>query len=683
MPRGRPLVKLPTAVESSTALETLCINTVRTLAMDAVQKANSGHPGTAMALAPAAYVLWTKHLRYNPKNPNWTNRDRFVLSSGHACILQYSMLYLTGYDLSLDDLKQFRQWGSKTPGHPELGHTPGIEVTTGPLGQGVGNAVGFAIAEARLAATYNVSGANVIDHFTYAICSDGDLMEGVSSEAASLAGHLRLGKLIILYDDNHITIEGNTSLAFDNEDVCKRFDAYGWHTQAVEDANNLDAIDAAFTTAKNDPRPSLIRMRSHIAWGSPHKQDTAAAHGSPLGADEIKLTKKFYGWPEDAQFLVPDEVLAHMRTAVDRGAELERDWQSGYDKFASAKPDLATSLQRDLACALPKGWADSLPTFNPADGALATRIASNKCIQAIAAAVPFFAGGSADLAPSTETLINGGGDVEPGTINARNFHFGIREHGMGAVLNGLTLHGGIRPFGATFLIFSDYMRPPIRLACLMGINPIYVWTHDSIGLGEDGPTHQSIEQLASLRAMPNMTIMRPADANETAICWRLAMEHHGGPVGFALTRQKIPVMDPASVRDADKGGYVLARESGGGLPKVVLMGTGSEVQWCVAARDILEKQGIPTRVVSLPCWEYFDKQSHKYRDSVIPPAVKARVAVEAASPFGWERYIGEHGAMVGMTRFGASAPADVLFKQFGFTAEHVVAHALAVLGHTP
>jgi transketolase len=672
-------VKSPTAVESSTALDQLCINTVRTLAMDSVQKANSGHPGTAMALAPAAYVLWTKHLRYNPKNPQWMNRDRFVLSCGHACILQYSMLFLTGYELSLDDLKQFRQWGSKTPGHPEHGHTPGIEVTTGPLGQGVGNAVGFAIAEARLAAQYSTGDAKPVDHFTYAICSDGDLMEGVASEAASLAGHLRLGKLICLYDDNHITIEGNTSLAFDNEDVRKRFDAYGWHTQDVDDANDLDKIDAAFTAAKADPRPSLIRMRSHIAWGSPHKQDSAEAHGSPLGADEIKLTKKFYGWPQDAQFLVPDEALAHMREAVGRGADLEREWQTRCDAFAKAQPDLAAALQRDLECALPDGWADKLPTFDPVDGALATRIASNKSIQAIAAAVPFFAGGSADLAPSTETLIKGGGDVEPGSIAARNFHFGIREHGMGAVLNGMTLHGGIRPYGATFLIFSDYMRPSIRLACLMGINPIYVWTHDSIGLGEDGPTHQSIEQLASLRAIPNMTMMRPADANETAICWRLAMAHRGGPIGLALTRQKLPVLDPASVRDADKGGYVLMRESGSAGPKLVLMGTGSEVQWCVAARETLEKQGVPTRVVSLPCWEYFDRQNREYRDSVIPPAVKARVAIEAAAPFGWERYIGDHGTMIGMTRFGASAPADVLFQQFGFTAEHVVAVANSLL----
>jgi transketolase len=672
-------VKSPTAVESSTALDQLCINTVRTLAMDAVQKANSGHPGTAMALAPAAYVLWTKHLRYNPKNPQWTNRDRFILSAGHACVLQYAFLYLTGYDLSLDDLKQFRQWGSRTPGHPEFRHTAGVEATTGPLGQGVGNAVGFAIAEARLAAQYNANGARIIDHFTYAICSDGDLMEGVASEAASIAGHLRLGKLICLYDDNHITIEGNTSLAFDNEDVCKRFDAYGWHTQAVEDANDLDAIDAAFTAAEADPRPSLIRMRSHIGYGSPHKQDTADAHGSPLGADEIKLTKQFYGWPEDAQFLVPDEALAHMRRAVDRGAELESEWRARSDAYAASKPDLAAALKRDLACELPSGWADSLPTFAPADGALATRIASNKSIQAIAAAVPFFAGGAADLSPSTETYIKGGGDVEPGSIAARNFHFGIREHGMGAVLNGMVLHGGIRPFGATFFIFSDYMRPSVRLACLMGINPIYVWTHDSIGLGEDGPTHQSVEQLASLRAMPNMTIMRPADANETAICWRMAMEHQDGPVGIVLTRQKLPVLDPAAVRDADKGGYVLVRESGGAAPEIVLMGTGSEVQWCIAARDVLEKMGHPTRVVSLPCWEYFDMKTKAYRDSVIPPAVKARVAIEAAAPFGWERYVGEHGAVIGVTRFGASAPADVLFKQFGFTAEHVVEMALSLL----
>jgi len=660
-----------------TALDQRCINTIRTLAMDAVQKANSGHPGTPMALAPAAYVLWTKHMRYNPKNPKWVNRDRFILSAGHACMLQYAALFLTGYDLSLDDIKQFRQWGSKTPGHPEYGETPGIEATTGPLGQGVGNSVGFAIAERSLAARFNKGdGEDIVDHFTYAICSDGDLMEGISHESASLAGHLRLGKLIWLYDDNHITIEGNTELAY-SDDPCARFDAYGWHTQSVKDGNDIAAIDAAVTAAKADARPSFIRIRTHIAYGAPHLQDNAKAHGSPLGEDEIRATKKFYGWPEDIRFLVPDDALSHMREAVDRGAKLESKWRATFDAYAAKHPDLARQFEDEQAQKLPDGWAVELPSWKPSDGPLATRIASNKAINAIAKRVPYFLGGSADLAPSTETLIADGGDFEADDYGGRNFHFGIREHAMGAALNGMWLHGGLRPFGATFLIFSDYMRPSVRLAALTKIHAIYVWTHDSIGLGEDGPTHQSIEQLASLRAMPNMTIMRPADANETAICWRLAMEHMEGPVGLALTRQKIPIFETASVKGAERGGYVLAREEG--PLKMILIGTGSEVQVCIGARRLLQDAGVGTRVVSLPCWSIFDEQGRTYRDEVLPPAVTARVAVEAASPLGWERYIGQRGTMIGMTRFGASAAGEVNMREFGFTPERVAAAARKLL----
>ncbi len=658
------------------ALEQLCINTVRTLAMDSVQKANSGHPGTAMALAPLAYLLWTKHMRYDPRDPKWVNRDRFILSAGHACILQYAMLYLTGYDLTLDDLKQFRQWGSKTPGHPEYGHTPGVEATTGPLGQGCGNAVGFAVAEAFLATRFNLDGLNVVDHHTYVICSDGDMMEGVSGEAASLAGHLGLGKLIMCYDDNHITIEGNTSLTF-GEDVCRRYEAYGWHTQAVEDANDLAALDRALDAAKADPRPSFIRVRSHIAYGAPNKQDTAEAHGEPLGEEEIKGAKRFYGWPEDAKFLVPEEALAHYRKAIPRGEQLKREWQELWKRYEQQDAQRAKQFLSEQTGTLPQGWAERLPSFVPSDGPMATRDASGKALNALAKAMPFLLGGSADLAGSNKTALKDLGDFEAGAYDGRQMHFGIREHAMGATLNGMALHGGVRPWGATFLIFSDYMRPPVRLACLMGINPFYVWTHDSIGLGEDGPTHQSIEQLASLRAIPNMTVMRPADANETSICYRAAIEYRSGPVGFALTRQKLPVLDAASVAGAARGGYVLAAESG--PLKLILMGTGSEVHVCLAAREVLQKDGIGTRVVSLPCWSIFDAQDQAYRDSVLPPAVTARVAVEAASPMGWERYIGPRGRMVGMMRFGASAPAEVLFEKFGFTPANVTNVAKSLL----
>ena len=660
------------------ALDQLCINAIRTLSIDAVQKANSGHPGLPMGAAAMAYTLWTRHLRFNPRNPDWPDRDRFILSAGHGCMLQYSLLFLTGFDVTLDDLKQFRQWGSKTPGHPERGHTPGIEVTTGPLGQGVGNAVGFAMAERILSSRYNSDAGTLVDHRTYVIASDGDMMEGVASEAASLAGHLKLGKLIVLYDDNSVSLDGPTTLSFSTENVQQRFDAYGWHTQFVQDGNDVDAVDRAIAAAKADPRPSLIRVRTHIGYGAPHKQDTSAAHGEPLGEDEVKAAKRFYGWPEDAHFLVPDEALAHFRSAVPRGAALEAQWRAALDAYAAKQPDAARRFADEQDGKLPAGWADAIPSFKKEDGAMATRDASAKALNAIALTVPSLIGGSADLATSTKTSVKDADDFLVADPGGRNLRFGVREHAMAAALTGMALHGGVRPYGGTFLIFSDYMRPAIRLAALQRANPIYVWTHDSIGLGEDGPTHQSIEQLASLRAIPNMTVLRPADANETAICWRIAVEHEGGPVGLALTRQKIPVLDPQAVRGAQRGGYVLAKEEGGAL-KVILIGTGSEVQVCLAARDLLQAQKVPARVVSLPCWSIFDAQEQAYRDEVLPPHVRVRVAVEAAVTLGWERYVGDRGAVVAMTRFGASAPADVLFKEFGFTGERVAARALALL----
>jgi len=670
-------VRSPTAV-ASPSLDLLCVNTIRTLAIDAVQKANSGHPGMPMGAAAMAYTLWTRHLRFNPRNPSWVDRDRFVLSAGHGCMLLYALLFLTGYDLTLDDLKQFRQWGSKTPGHPERGHTPGVEVTTGPLGQGVGNAVGLAMAERILAARFNNDDGSIVDHRTYVMASDGDMMEGVASEASSLAGHLQLGRLIVFYDDNLVSLDGPTSLSFTNEDVQKRYDAYGWHTQFVPDGNDIDAIDRAIDAAKADPRPSLIRVRTHIGYGAPHKQDTSAAHGEPLGADEVRAAKLAYGWPPDEQFLVPDDALAHFRSAIERGAELESKWRAAFDSYQAKRPALAKQFLDEQAGKLAPGWADDLPVFKPEDGGLATRDASQKAINALALTVPALIGGAADLATSNKTSVKDCGDFEPTDYGGRNLRFGVREHAMGAALTGMAAHGGLRPYGGTFLIFSDYMRPTIRLAALQGANPIYVWTHDSIGLGEDGPTHQSIEQLASLRAIPNMTIMRPADANEAAICWRIAVEHKGGPVGMAFTRQKVPIFDAASAAGAARGGYTLARESGGDL-RVILIGTGSEVHVCIGARELLQKDGIPTRVVSLPCWSIFESQDSAYRDDVLPPTVHARVAVEAASVFGWERYVGDRGAVIGMRRFGASAPADTLFKEFGFTPERVAEKAKSLL----
>jgi transketolase len=662
-------------------LDLLCINTIRTLSMDAVQAAQSGHPGTPMALAPLAYLLWTRHLRHNPHDPQWVDRDRFILSAGHASMLLYSLLYLTGYDLTLDDLKNFRQWESRTPGHPEYGLTPGVETTTGPLGQGFANGVGMAIAEAHLAARFNRPGHDAVDHHVYAICSDGDLMEGVASEAASLAGHLKLGKLVYFWDDNRITIEGSTDLAF-TEDVEQRFQAYGWHTLRVEDGNDLEALDAAIRAAQADDRPSLIAVRTVIGYGSPNRAGSEKAHGEPLGEEEVKLTKQNLGWPTTDTFFVPEEALAHMRQAVERGREMQRQWEERFDAYAAAHPDAARALYAALEHRLPEGWDAELPCWTPEDKPIATRAASGKALNAIAKQVPWLIGGSADLAGSNNTLIEGGGDFDAGHYDGRNLHFGVREHAMGSLLNGMALHGGVRPYGGTFLIFSDYMRPPIRLAALMEQPTLYVFTHDSVGLGEDGPTHQPIEQLPALRAIPGLVDLRPCDANETVEAWRFAMEHTEGPVFFALTRQALPHLDrsflaPAS--DLRKGAYVLA-DAEGGEPDVVLIASGSEVQVALEARDRLRGEGIGARVVSMPSWALFCRQPKEYRDEVLPPGVRARVAVEAASPVGWASWVGSEGAVVGITHFGASAPAKRVFHELGFTAENVAAKARTVLG---
>lgn len=656
-----------------TTLEHLCINTIRTLAMDGVQKANSGHPGTPMALAPITHVLWTRFMHYNPRNPAWRNRDRFILSAGHASMLLYSMLHLTGYDLPLEQLKNFRQWGSHTPGHPEYGETPGVETTTGPLGQGFGNGVGMAIAERFLANRYNRPNHTIIDHHTYAIASDGDLMEGVSSEAASIAGFLKLGKLIYFYDNNHITIEGTTDLAF-GEDVGRRFEGYHWHVQHVEDGNDLLALEQAIQAAQAETeRPSLIIVHTHIAYGSPNKHDTSEAHGSPLGADEIILTKHNLGWPSEEPFYEPEEVLAYYRQAIERGEKQEHDWQTRYAAYQIAYPELAAQWEQEMSGQLPEGWDSDIPTFNTGE-AMASRVASSKVINAIAPKLPSLVGGSADLAPSTNTLMKGLGDFGPES-NGRNMHFGIREHAMGSILNGMSLHGGIIPFGATFLIFSDYMRPPIRLAALMQIKTIYVFTHDSIGLGEDGPTHQPIEQLAALRAIPGLTIIRPGDANETAEAWRQAIVH-AGPVALVLTRQNLPTLDRSVMAPASnlaKGAYVLLDSEN--TPQLILIATGSEVSLAVDAANVLRQDGVQVRVVSMPSWELFEEQSTAYKETVLPKHVNARIAIEAASPMGWERYIGAQGDTVTLNHFGASAPAKTLFQQFGFTVDNIVEKA--------
>jgi transketolase len=669
-----PTANTSTAAQVHSGIDQLSINTVRTLAMDAVQQANSGHPGTPMALAPLAYVLWRKFLRFNPRNPNWANRDRFILSNGHASMLLYAMLHLSGYDVSLNDLKQFRQWSSKTPGHPEFGLTPGVETTTGPLGQGIANSVGMAIAERWLEQRFNRDGNSLFDYRVYAICGDGDLMEGISHEAASLAGHLKLSNLLWFYDNNHITIEGKTSLAY-SDDVAARFMAYGWHVQRVTDANDLESIEKAIAKAVAEPSsPSMIILDTHIAWGSPNKQDTAAAHGEPLGDDEIRLTKKAYGWPESPTFLVPDEVRTHMNEAVPRGEQFEHAWLERAEKYSRAFPDLYREFELMQRRDLPQGWDRDIPTF-PADAkGSATRESGGKVLNAIAKHVPWFMGGAADLAPSTKTLINGDAAFEADSYGGRNFHFGIREHTMGAILNGMAL-SNLRPYGATFLIFSDYMRPAVRLAALMDLPCVFIYTHDSIGLGEDGPTHQPIEQLMSLRAIPRLNVFRPGDANEVAECWRAIMRLNKEPAALVLSRQAMPTLDRskyASAAGAARGAYILADSSN---PEVILMGTGSELQLCVAAYEQLKAEGIRARVVSMPCWQLFEHQPADYKLQVLPPAIRARVAVEAGTSLGWKEYVGSEGVVVGRTDFGASAPVKELLKHFGFTVDHVVAEA--------
>jgi transketolase len=650
--------------------------------MDGVQKANSGHPGAPMGAAPMAYTLWTRFLRHAPSRADWPNRDRFVLSAGHASMLLYSLLHLTGYDVTLDDLKSFRQWGSKTPGHPEYRLTPGVEATTGPLGQGFANAVGMAIAERRLAAEFNRDGHDIVDHWTYTLCSDGDLQEGIASEAASLAGHLRLAKLVALYDDNGIQLDGPTSMAW-SENVVARFEAYGWHAQRVDDGNDIDEIAAAIEEARADDRPSLIAVRTHIGFGSPHRQDSQKAHGQPLGVDEVRLTKEAYGWDPDAQFVVPDEARDLFRRSIPAGEALVAAWHEAFEAYRGAHPDLAAELQRRLGGRLAEGWDAGLKTY-PVGEEIATRNASQETIQGLAGPVPELFGGAADLSESNLTDVKGADDFEadePG----RNLRFGVREHAMGGVGNGIAYHGGFIPYLGTFLTFSDYMRGAVRLAALSGLHVVYVWTHDSVGLGEDGPTHQPIEHYAALRAIPNLWFIRPGDANEAVAAWAVALERGAkdpsGPVALSLTRQKLPTLAATAERARDgvgRGGYVL-RDSSGGEPQLVLIGTGSELQLAFGAAEALEREGVRARVVSLPCWELFERQDAAYRESVLPRAIRARVAVEAGVSLGWERWVGDAGAIVGLDHFGASAPAGTIFEHFGFTVDRVADVARDVL----
>ncbi|BBF63844.1 transketolase [Acidithiobacillus ferridurans] len=673
----------------------LCINTLRFLSVDMVQHANSGHPGLPLGAAPMAYVLWTRLLKHHPANPHWFNRDRFVLSAGHGSALLYSLLHLSGYDLALDDIKQFRQWGSKTPGHPERGHTPGVETTTGPLGQGFGNAVGMAIAEAQLAARYNRPNHALIDHHTFAIVSDGDLMEGVASEAASLAGHLKLGKLTCLYDDNYVTLAAGTDISF-TENRALRFEAYGWHTISVADGNDVAAIEAALTAARAETaRPSLILVRTHIGFGSP-EQDSFKAHGSPLGVDDVRKTKQKLGWPTEPDFLIPDEALAHFREAVELGAQDEAAWDERMSAYAKAFPDMAEELRYRLRDELPPGWDTDIPVFEADAKGLATRDASGKVMNAIAPKLLALTGGSADLDPSTKTALKGMGDFNPPQLNntdkqgsdsagwsyaGRNLHFGVREHAMGAIVNGLAAHGGFIPYGSTFLIFSDYMRPAIRLAALMGLHVVHVFTHDSIAVGEDGPTHQPVEQLASLRAIPNLIVIRPGDANETAVAWRVALETRKRPVLLVLTRQALPTLDRRHYAEADGlrcGAYVLS-DAPTGRPDLIFIASGSEVALVVAAQQKLLGDKIQVRIVSMPSWELFDAQPLEYRNAVLPPVVGARLAVEAGVSQGWHRYVGSHGDVLAVDRFGASAPGELVMREYGFTVDKVCARAKALL----
>jgi len=657
----------------------LSINTIRTLSMDAVEKAKSGHPGTPMALAPLAYVLYTRVMRHSPDHPDWFNRDRFILSAGHASMLLYSTLYLSGYDISLDDIKNFRQLGSPTAGHPEYHDAPGIEATTGPLGQGLAMSVGVALAERMLAARFNTGDHELIDHHTFVIASDGDIQEGVGSEVCSLAGHLGLGRLIVFFDNNHIQLSGPTARAF-SEDVGKRFEAYGWHVQDVGEDLSVETLERATEEAKAaDDRPSLVIMRSHIGYGAPNKQDTYQAHGSPLGEDEVRATKEVYGWPADKTFYVPDEAREPFKEAAERGRQLVEDWERRLAAFRDADAGAAVELELVMHGKLPDGWDSGVPRFDPGDGNVATRKASQQVIQWAAARVPQLISGSADLEPSTLTEVDDGGSVERGDYSGRNVHYGVREHGMGAIVNGLVLHG-LRAFGSTFFNFLDYMKPAVRIASLMEVPSLYVFTHDSIGLGEDGPTHQPVEQLATLRAQPNIYCVRPGDANETALAWRFALEQTETPTALVLTRQGLPIQNPAEIPDdaIDRGAYVL-REASNGEADLLLIATGSEVHICVGAAELLEEDGVATRVVSAPCLDRFAEQDQDYRDSVLPPDVRARVSVEAASPLGWSTWVGEDGDSIGMTTFGASAPQPALYEHFGFTPEKVAERARAVV----
>ena len=666
-----------TKENSNPELDQLCINTIRALSIDAVQKAKSGHPGLPLGAAPMAYVIWTKFMRHNPKNPHWENRDRFLLSAGHGSMLLYSLLYLTGYDLPMEELQNFRQWGSKTPGHPEYGLTPGVEITTGPLGQGFANGVGMAMGAAHLGAKFNKDNAKVIDHYVYAIVSDGDLMEGVAAESASLAGHLKLGKLIYLYDDNHVTIEGFTSLAF-SEDVPKRFEAYGWHTLTVEDGNNLEEIEAAIREAQSvTDKPSLISVKTVIGFGMP-TQGTRKAHSDAPGEDAVKETKRHLGWPEDKQFYVPDEALAHFRSAIERGESLEADWHASVEKYKTDHASDGALLVSMLSGELPEGWEDHLPTFADAKP-IATRVASGEVINALAPVMPMLIGGSADLGVSNNTDIKDGGSFQADHYEGRIIHWGVREHAMGATLTGISLNGGLIPYGGTFMTFSDYMRPAVRLAALSEVQVIYVFTHDSIGLGEDGPTHQPVEHLAALRAIPHLFVIRPADPAEVSEAWRIAILRRKAPTALALTRQKVDIIDRqkfAAASGLRQGAYILAEatnvEGGEATPKLILIGTGSELSLCIQAREQLQSEGIPTRVVSMPCWELFEEQPKEYREQVLPASVTARVSVEAGVSQGWDRYVGPAGTIVGIDRFGASAPGEVALKNLGFNVENVV-----------
>lgn len=677
------------------ALDNLCINTIRVLSMDAVQKANSGHPGLPMGAAAMAYVLWTRFLKFNPHDPLWPDRDRFVLSAGHGSMLLYSLLHLTGYDLPLDEIKRFRQWGSRTPGHPERSlHTPGVEVSTGPLGQGFGNGVGMAIAEAWLASHFNRPGHTLVNHYTYALVSDGDLMEGVAAEAASLAGHLRLGKLIYLYDQNHITLAGATDLTF-TEDVARRFEAYGWHTRGVPDGNDTDDVDAALREAQAETgRPSLLLVRTHIGYGSPKKQDTFHAHGAPLGEEEVAATKKALGWPTTDAFFLPPEAVSHFRQAITQGATDQQAWQRRLDAYRSAYPAEAAEWDQVMGGRLPADFAAGLPAWKPEDKPVSTRVAGGQVLNALAQRIPNIIGGSADLNPSTNTALKEQGDFQPpddtpgisGAVGGtwghagRNLAFGVREHGMGAIVNGMAAHGGILPFSATFFVFSDYMKPAIRLGALMELRVVYVFTHDSIAVGEDGPTHEPIEHLAGLRAIPGLTVIRPADANETAEAWVIAVQR-STPTLLVLSRQNLSILDRSHSQEAGvaRGAYILA-EAEGGAPEVLLIGTGSEVDLCVKAQLRLKELGVHTRVVSLPSWELFAEQENSYRERVLPAAVQKRVTIEAAASLGWERFAGTEGTIIGIDHFGASAPGEEVMKRFGFTAERVTAAALRLLG---